>query len=63
MHLEYAFLEEGSKLPLIIASNLSDKEGEVVEHPHKAQDGHYLKNIRYQGNLPIVLYSQGLDGG
>nr|GEV18065.1 DNA-directed DNA polymerase [Tanacetum cinerariifolium] len=55
-HLEYAFLEETDKLPVIIAKDLKDDEKEALLKVFKSHKrGHCLENHRHQGTFQTCM--------
>ena len=49
-HLEYAFLEEGFKLPVIISSDLTREERKAYGSLEATQNNHRLEAYGYQGD-------------
>nr|GEY54291.1 reverse transcriptase domain-containing protein [Tanacetum cinerariifolium] len=58
-HLEYAFLKDSNKLPVIISKNLKDVEREALINVLKS----HKRAIAWKISDIKILYSQNLNGG
>ncbi|GKB15253.1 hypothetical protein Tco_0849176 [Tanacetum coccineum] len=61
-HLEYAYLHGDKSFPIIISSELSERENFTFTSIGETKGSDCLENVKHQGNQSIILHTQDSNG-